>query len=134
MKILGIEHVAVAAGNLEESRHVFGRILGIADQSTETVADQQVMTDIYDTGAGKVEFLQPTAEDSPISKFLGERGPGLHHIALLVDDLPAWLEHLKRQGVELIDEEPRKGAEGLLVAFLHPHSTAGILVELCQKP
>ena len=134
MKILGVEHVAVAAENLEASRHLFQQVLGITDQSTETVADQQVVTDIYDTGAGKVEFLQPTTEDSPIAKFLRERGPGLHHIALLVDDLPAWLEHLKRQGVQLIDEEPRRGAEGFLIAFLHPRSTAGILVELCQKP
>ncbi|MFC1620648.1 methylmalonyl-CoA epimerase [Candidatus Neomarinimicrobiota bacterium] len=134
MKILGIEHVAVAVEDLDEPARIFHQILGIGDRKTEEVLDQQVITDILDTGGGKVEFLKPTAADSPISKFLRKRGPGLHHIAFLVDDLPAWLEHLREQGVELIDKEPRTGAEGYLIAFLHPRSTAGVLVELCQKP
>lgn len=134
MRILGIEHVAVAVENLGEPERVFHQILGIQDRMTEEVADQQVITDIFDTGRGKVEFLKPTSHESPITKFLNERGPGLHHIAFLVDDLPAWLEHLRAQGVELIDKEPRTGAEGYQIAFLHPRSTAGVLVELCQKP
>jgi methylmalonyl-CoA epimerase len=133
MKILGIEHVAVVVEDLDEPSRVFHQILGIGDRTTEEVLDQQVITDILDTGGGKVEFLKPTAADSPISKFLSNRGSGLHHIAFLVDDLRAWLEHLREQGVELIDKEPRTGAEGYLIAFLHPRSTAGVLVELCQS-
>lgn len=134
MKILGIEHVAIAVEDLDESARVFHELLGIRERKTEEVADQQLITDIFDTGAGKVELLKSTSDDSPIAKFLEKHGPGLHHIAFQVDDLRAWLKYLKRQGVELIDEEPRVGAEGCLIAFLHPRSTAGILVELCQKP
>ncbi|UCH10789.1 MAG: methylmalonyl-CoA epimerase [Fidelibacterota bacterium] len=134
MKILGIEHIAVAVENLEEPARVFHKLLNIKDRTTEEVPDQQVITDIFDTGGGKVELLQATSEDSPITKFLRERGPGLHHIAFAVDDLAAWLAYLKEHGVELIDEEPRTGAEGFRIAFIHPRSTAGILVELCQKP
>ncbi len=134
MKILGIEHVAVAVEDLAEPSRVFHQLLGIRNRRTEDVPDQQVITDIFDTGQGKVEFLQAASDDSPIHKFLQQRGPGLHHIAFLVDDLPAWLEYLREQGVELIDEEPRTGAEGYLIAFLHPRSTAGVLVELCQQP
>ncbi|MBA7606025.1 MAG: methylmalonyl-CoA epimerase [Calditrichaeota bacterium] len=134
MKVLGIEHVAVAVEDLEEPARIFQQLLGIESRKTEEVADQQVITDIFDTGAGKVELLKATSDESPIARFLEQRGAGLHHIAFQVDDLHAWLKHLKEQGVELIDEEPRPGAEGCLTAFLHPRSTAGILVELCQRP
>ncbi|MFB0516902.1 MAG: methylmalonyl-CoA epimerase [Candidatus Neomarinimicrobiota bacterium] len=134
MKILSIEHIAIVVEDLDELARVFHELLGIRERKTEEVANQQVITDIFDTGAGKVELLRSTAEDSPISKFIQQRGPGFHHIAFLVDDLRAWLEHLSGQGVELIDREPRAGAEGCQVAFIHPRSTAGILVELCQRP
>ncbi len=134
MKILGIEHVAIAVEELDEPARVFHELLGIESRTTEEVAGQQVITDIFDTGAGKVELLKATSGNSPITRFLQRRGPGLHHIAFQVDDLRAWLKHLKGQGVELIDEEPRLGAEGCLTAFLHPRSTAGVLVELCQRP
>ncbi len=133
MKILGIEHVAIAVEDREEPARVFRRLLGLQDRRTETIADQQVITDIFNTGQGKVELLEATEPDSPVARFLAKRGPGIHHIAFLVDDLPAWLRHLKQQGVELLDSEPRRGAEGYQIAFLHPRSTAGILVELCQK-
>ncbi len=134
MKILGIEHVAIAVEELEEPARFFHQLLGIESRTTEEVAAQQVITDIFDTGAGKVELIKATSDDSPITRFLRQRGPGLHHIAFRVDDLRAWLEYLKEQGVELIDDEPRPGAEGCLTAFLHPRSTAGVLVELCQRP
>jgi len=134
MKIIGIEHIAVAVEDLEEPARVFHELLGIRDRQTGEVIDQRVITDIFDTGAGKVEFLKATAAESPIAKFLQKRGPGLHHIAFLVDDLNAWLAYLRERGVELIDQVPRVGAEGYLIAFLHPHSTAGVLVELCQRP
>ena len=133
-KILGIEHVAIAVNDLDQPADIFGNILGINRSSTEEIADQKVITDIFDTGAGKIELLKATSEESPITKFLDSRGPGVHHIAFQVDNLVLALEELSEAGVTLIDTEPRIGAEGMLIAFLHPKSTGGVLVELCQKP
>ena len=133
-KILGIEHVAIAVSSLKEPSKVFGDILGIDNTSTEEVIDQKVVTDIFDTGRGKVELLEATSDDSPISNFLEKRGNGVHHIAFLVDDLEIALKNLAESGIDLIDRSPRIGAEGMLIAFLHPKSTGGVLVELCQKP
>ena len=133
-KILGIEHVAIAVSSLKEPSKVFGEILGIDNTSTEEVVDQKVVTDIFDTGRGKVELLEATSDDSPISNFLEKRGNGVHHIAFLVDDLEIALKDLAESGIDLIDNSPRIGAEGMLIAFLHPKSTGGVLVELCQKP
>ena len=133
-KILGIEHVAIAVSSLKEPSKVFGDILGIDNTSTEEVVDQKVVTDIFDTGRGKVELLEATSEDSPISNFLEKRGNGVHHIAFLVDDLEIALKDLAESDIDLIDKSPRIGAEGMLIAFLHPKSTGGVLVELCQKP
>tara|TARA_B000000532_G_C18657629_1_gene315344 strand:- start:215 stop:625 length:411 start_codon:yes stop_codon:yes gene_type:complete len=133
-KILGIEHVAIAVSSLKEPSKVFGDILGIDNTSTEEVVDQKVVTDIFDTGRGKVELLEATSDDSPISNFLEKRGNGVHHIAFLVDDLEIALKDLAESGIDLIDRSPRIGAEGMLIAFLHPKSTGGVLVELCQKP
>ena len=133
-KILAIEHVAIAVDDTKEPADVFGNLLGIKNTSTEEVADQKVITDIFDTGAGKIELLKATTDDSPISKFLEKRGRGVHHIAFLVDNLSLALDELSDRGVQLIDRAPRVGAEGMLIAFLHPSSTSGVLVELCQKP
>ena len=133
-KVLGIEHVAIAVKDTKEPSKVFGSLLGISNTSKEEVTDQKVITDIYDTGQGKIELLEATSDDSPISKFLEKRGPGVHHIAFLVDDLKLALLELSESGVDLIDTAPRIGAEGMLIAFLHPKSTSGVLVELCQKP
>ena len=133
-KILGIEHVAIAVSSLKEPSNVFGDILGIDNTSTEEVVDQKVVTDIFDTGRGKVELLEATSDDSPISNFLEKRGNGVHHISFLVDDLEIALKDLAESGIDLIDKSPRIGAEGMLIAFLHPKSTGGVLVELCQKP
>ncbi|MAA51369.1 MAG: methylmalonyl-CoA epimerase [Candidatus Marinimicrobia bacterium] len=133
-KILGIEHVAIAVSSLKEPSKVFGDILGIDNTSTEEIVDQKVVTDIFDTGRGKVELLEATSEHSPISNFIEKRGNGLHHIAFLVDDLEIALKDLAESGIDLIDNSPRIGAEGMLIAFLHPKSTCGVLVELCQKP
>ena len=133
-KILGIEHVAIAVSSLKEPSRVYGDILGIDNTSTEEVIDQKVVTDIFDTGRGKVELLEATSDDSPISNFLEKRGNGVHHIAFLVDDLEIALKDLAESGIDLIDRSPRIGAEGMLIAFLHPKSTGGVLVELCQKP
>ena len=133
-KILGIEHVAIAVSSLKEPSKVFGDILGIDNTSTEEIVDQKVVTDIFDTGRGKVELLETTSEHSPISNFLEKRGNGVHHIAFLVDNLEIALKDLAESGIDLIDKSPRIGAEGMLIAFLHPKSTGGVLVELCQKP
>tara|TARA_X000001036_G_scaffold66939_1_gene57732 strand:+ start:84 stop:494 length:411 start_codon:yes stop_codon:yes gene_type:complete len=133
-KVLGIEHVAIAVKDTKEPSKVFGSLLGISNTSKEEVTDQKVITDIYDTGQGKIELLEATSDDSPISKFLEKRGPGVHHIAFLVDDLKLALLELSESGVDLIDTAPRIGAEGMLIAFLHPKSTSGVLVELCQRP
>lgn len=133
-KVLGIEHVAIAVKELTSSADFFGNLLGIQHTSTEEIEDQKVVTDIFDTGGGKIELLESTSEDSPIARFLEKRGTGVHHIAFRVDNLPLALKELSETGVSLIDTEPRIGAEGMLIAFLHPRSTKGVLVELCQKP
>ena len=127
-KILGIEHVAIAVSSLKEPSKVFRDILGIDNTSTEEVIDQKVVTDIFDTGRGKVELLKATSDDSPISNFLEKKGNGVHHIAFLVDDLEIALKDLAESGVELIDKSPRIGEEGMLIEFLHPKSTGGVLV------
>ena len=132
-KILGIEHVAIAVSSLKEPSKVFGDILGIDNTSTEEVVDQKVVTDIFDTGRGKVELLEATSDDSPISNFL-EKEEMVYTISFLVDDLEIALKDLAESGIDLIDKSPRIGAEGMLIAFLHPKSTGGVLVELCQKP
>ena len=133
-KILAIEHVAIAVDDAKEPADVFGNLLGLKNISPEEIADQKVITDIFDTGAGKIELLKATSDDSPITKFLEKRGRGVHHIAFLVDNLSLALSELSNAGLQLIDRAPRAGAEGMLIAFLHPSSTSGVLIELCQKP
>ena len=132
-KILGIEHVGIAMENMDGISAFFSDILGLEYSGSEKIDDQQVITDIFNTGRGKLEFLQATCPDSPISKFIEKKGVGMHHIALLVDNIRAALDYLQKEGIDLIDTTPRIGAEGLHIAFLHPRSTGGILVELCQK-
>ena len=132
-KILGIEHVGIAANDLNGISDIFGDLLGLKLSSREKIDDQQVITDIYETGNGKLEFLKATGPDSPIAKFIEKKGTGMHHIALKVDNLQAALDYLKGQGTQLIDTSPRIGAEGFKIAFLHPKSTGGTLVELCEK-
>ena len=133
-KILTIEHVAIAVEDLEQPADIFGNLLGIKRTSTEKIEDQKVITDIFDTGSGKIELLKAASDDSPIVKFLDKRGQGVHHIAFRVDNLELALKELSDSGVELIDSAPRVGAEGMLIAFIHPKSTKGVLIELCQKP
>ena len=132
-KILGIEHVGIAVEDLNSISEIFGELLGLDLQRREKVDDQQVITDIYHAGKDKLEFLKATSPDSPIAKFLGKRPEGMHHIALIVDDIQSALNYLNENDVQLIDSSPRIGAEGLQVAFIHPKSTGGVLVELCEK-
>ena len=132
-KILGIEHVGIAVKDLNGISEIFGELLGLDLHRREKVDDQQVITDIYHAGKDKLEFLKATSPDSPIAKFLGKRPEGMHHIALIVDDIQSALNYLNENDVQLIDSSPRIGAEGLQVAFIHPKSTGGVLVELCEK-
>ena len=133
-KILGVEHVAIAVKDPSALTDFFGSLLDIKYKGKEKIEDQKVFTDIFDTGSGKIELLEESNSDSPISKFLNKKGPGVHHIAFLVDDISLAIEQLSCSGVKFIDKSPRVGAEGFLIAFIHPKSSPGILVELCQKP
>ena len=132
-KILGIEHVGIAVENLDGISTIFSDVLGLEFTGSEEVADQEVITDIYQVDNSKLEFLKATSKDSPIARFIDKKSSGIHHIALIVDHLQPALDYLKDQGIHLIDEKPRIGAEGLSIAFIHPKSTSGILVELCEK-
>ena len=132
-KILGIEHVGIAVKDLNSISEIFGELLGLDLHRREKIDDQQVITDIYHAGKDKLEFLKATSPDSPIAKFLGKRPEGMHHIALIVDNIQLALNYLNQNNVQLIDSSPRIGAEGLQVAFIHPKSTGGVLVELCEK-
>jgi len=132
-KILGIEHVGIAVKDLNSISEIFGELLGLDLHRREKVDDQQVITDIYHAGKDKLEFLKATSPDSPIAKFLGKRPEGMHHIALIVDDIQSALNYLNENDVQLIDKRPRIGAEGLQIAFIHPKATGGVLVELCEK-
>jgi methylmalonyl-CoA/ethylmalonyl-CoA epimerase len=134
MAILCVDQVSVAVESLEDASRIYERILGLKATHDETVADQGVRTRFFPVGESTVEALLPTGPDTPVGKFLAKRGPGVHHIAFRVDDLEAELARLKGLGVRLIDEKPRQGAEGKLIAFLHPKETGGVLIELCQVP
>tara|TARA_Y100000590_G_C15088343_1_gene776591 strand:+ start:98 stop:517 length:420 start_codon:yes stop_codon:yes gene_type:complete len=132
-KILGIEHVGVAIKNRQNLNLIFSDILGLEFLGSEEVLDQNVLTDIYRLGNSKIEFISSINDNISIEKFINNRGEGLHHLALIVDNIKNALEYLDKMGIELIDREPRIGAEGYSIAFLHPKSTNGILIELCEK-
>ena len=132
-KILSIEHVGMAVENLDAISAIFSDILGLEFSGSEEVKDQQVITNIYQVNNTKLEFLKATSPDSTIARFIQRKGRGIHHIALLVDHLQPAIDYLQDKGINVIDEKPRIGAEGLSIAFLHPKSTGGILVELCEK-
>ncbi|HXG54819.1 MAG TPA: methylmalonyl-CoA epimerase [Vicinamibacterales bacterium] len=127
-----IDHIGIAVGDLAESLSFFRDALGLELEAPEDVPSQRVRAHFLQAGDATLELLEATAEDSPIAKFVARRGPGLHHIALRVDDIVAALAELKSRGVRLIDDTPRPGAHDSLVAFLHPSSTHGVLVELKQ--
>lgn len=127
-----IDHIGVATEGIEAATTFYRDALGLAVEEIEEVAEQKVRVAMLPIGESRIELLEPTAEDSPISKFLAKRGPGIHHIAVQVDDIRAALEGLKQKGARLIDEQPRTGAGGCLVAFVHPSSAGGVLIELVQ--
>lgn len=128
-----LSHLGIAVDNLADAVQAFSKVLGGPPSDFEDIADQKVKTAMFDCGDSRVELLEGTAPDSPITKFIQKRGPGIHHMAVQVDDIVRELKRLKDSGINLIDESPRTGAGGVLIAFIHPKSTAGILIELQQK-
>ena len=134
MKIKRIAHLGVAIKDLDPPKKFYGNNLNLEHKGDEVVATQKVQVSFFKVGESSIELLLPTAEDSPVAKFLENKGEGFHHLALEVEDIHAAVAELKAAGVKLIDETPREGAHGALVAFLHPKATFGLLVELCQYP
>lgn len=128
-----INHLGIATKGIEEALKFWEDALGLKNVHTETVEDQKVRVAMLAIGEARIELLEPTSEDSPISKFLEKRGGGIHHIAIDVENIEESLAKLKANGMRLIDESPRIGAEGCLVAFVHPSSANGVLLELTQK-
>src|ERR1051325_4789831 len=128
-----LSHIGIAVNDLKKAEDVFRRILGDDHFHYETVSDQGVRIASLEIGDSRVELTEPTTPDSPIGKFIAKRGEGMHHFAIEVDDIETELARMKREGFELIDEKPRMGSHNMLIAFLHPKSTGGVLIELCQK-
>jgi len=130
---LKIDHLGVAVRSIEEALPFYTNGVRLPNVHEEVVSDQMVRTVFLQVGESFVELLEPTSPESPIAKFLEKKGPGIHHVAYLVDDLEAALRHAKEQGCRLIDEQPRLGSHGKRIAFLHPKDTFGVLTEYCQK-
>lgn len=128
-----IEHIGIAVKDLEVSNKVFAALFGQEHYKTEEVESEHVITSFFESGPNKIELLQATDSNSPIAKFIEKRGEGIHHIAFAVDDIETEIKRLKNEGFMLINDIPKKGADNKLVAFLHPKSTNGILIELCQE-
>jgi len=128
-----LDHIGIAVGDLAQALAFYRDALGLEVEPPEEVASQRVRAHFVPLGDSALELLEPTAPDSPIAKFIEKRGPGVHHVTLRVDDIREALARLKARGIRLIDESPREGAEGALIAFVHPASTHGVLVELKQR-
>ncbi|HKK10076.1 MAG TPA: methylmalonyl-CoA epimerase [Bacteroidales bacterium] len=126
-----IEHIGIAVQSLDESIPYYEKVLGLKCYAVEEVVDQKVKTAFFKVGGTKIELLEPTADDSPIAKYLEKKGPGIHHLAFAMDDVDQALEDAEQNGVRLIDKTSRAGAEGLSIGFLHPKSTGGVLTEFC---
>lgn len=132
MNITHIEHIGIAVRNLEESIRFYEEKLGLKCYGIEEVKDQKVKTAFFQVGQTKIELLESTDPEGPIGKFIEKKGEGIHHIAFAADDVANSLSELESKDVQLIDKTPRAGAEGLKIAFLHPKSTGGVLMEICQ--
>ena len=133
MDISHIEHLGIAVKSIEDQLPYYEKVLGLKCYNTEVVADQKVKTAFFQVGQTKIELLEPIGADSTIAKFIEKKGEGIHHIAFAVPSVQTALDKAEAHGVQLIDKEPRKGAEGLQIAFLHPKSTGSVLTELCGK-
>ncbi|MFO7935933.1 MAG: methylmalonyl-CoA epimerase [Bacteroidales bacterium] len=131
MKATHIEHIGIAVTDLDEAIGYYEGVLGLECYAIEKVSDQKVRTAFFKIGDTKIELLEPTEPDSPVGRFIEKRGPGMHHLAFAVDHVGEALQQASEKGIRLIDREPRKGAEGLRIGFLHPASTLGVLTEFC---
>jgi methylmalonyl-CoA epimerase len=132
-KQIKIDHLGIAVSSIDEAMNFWRDGLGLELKEIEVVEEQGVRVAILPVGESRIELLEATGEETPVGKFLAKRGAGIHHLSLEVSDLKAMLEELKKRGVRLIDQEPRVGAGGSLIAFIHPSSTGGVLIELAQK-
>jgi methylmalonyl-CoA/ethylmalonyl-CoA epimerase len=128
-----IEHIGIAVKDLDASNELFAKLYGKPHYKTEEVASEGVKTSFFQVGPNKIELLEATDENSPIAKFIEKKGEGVHHIAFAVNDIVSEIERLKSEGFIVLNEAPKKGADNKLVAFLHPKSTNGVLIELCQE-
>ncbi len=133
MKVLKVEHIGIAVKNNDAAKILFGDILGLHFTKSETVAEQKVNTTFFEVGDTHVELLEATSPESAVAKYIEKKGEGIQHMAFLVENIEESLKELKASGIQLIDEKPRRGAGGIKVAFLHPKSTFGVLIELCEK-
>jgi methylmalonyl-CoA/ethylmalonyl-CoA epimerase len=128
-----IEHIGIAVKDMEKSNDVFSKLLNTNPYKQEEVTSENVLTSFFQVGESKIELLQATSEDSAIHKFIEKKGEGIHHIAYDVTDIYSEIERLKSEGFQMIHEEPKDGADNKLIAFLHPKSTNGVLIEICQE-
>lgn len=128
-----IEHLGIAVKNMEDSNALFEKLLGVAPYKQEEVASEGVLTSFFKNGPNKIELLAATTANGPIAKFLEKKGEGIHHVAFEVEDIVSEMERLKVEGFTLLNEKPKKGADNKLVAFVHPKTANGVLVELCQE-
>lgn len=128
-----IEHIGIAVKSLEKSNPLFAALLGKAHYKVEEVKSEGVKTSFFDVGPNKIELLEATNPESPVAKFIAKKGEGVHHIAFSVTDIKAEITRLKAEGFTVLNEEPKLGADNKLVAFLHPKTTNGVLIELCQE-
>ncbi|HNQ26753.1 MAG TPA: methylmalonyl-CoA epimerase [Aquaticitalea sp.] len=127
-----IEHIGIAVNDIEASNALFATLFGKQHYKMETVESEGVLTSFFESGPNKIELLTPTNPDSPIAKFIAKRGEGIHHVAFAVADIRSEMARLEQAGFVLLNKEPKKGADNKWVAFLHPKSTNGVLIELCQ--
>jgi len=134
MQILRINHLGIASPTLDEAMGRMGRLFGMEADHVEEVAEQRVRTAFFPVGPSTLEYLESTDPEGPVGKFLEKKGPGIHHVAFEVDDVDAAVKELLAKGVRMIDKEPRAGAHGCRIAFIHPAETGGVLMELCQSP
>ena len=128
-----LEHIGIAVKNLHEANELFTKLLGKEHYKTEAVATEAVNTSFFEAGSVKVELLEATSPDSPIARFIEKKGEGIHHIAFEVEDIEKEIQRLKGLGFQVLNENPKPGADNKLVCFLHPKSAHGVLVELCQE-
>jgi methylmalonyl-CoA/ethylmalonyl-CoA epimerase len=133
MELTHIEHIGIAVKDLQQAIKYYEKVLGLSCYAVEEVADQKVKTAFFKIGQTKIELLESTDPNSPVARFIEKKGEGIHHMAFAVKDIEKALDEVQEKGIRLIDTQPRQGAEGLSIAFLHPRSTFGVLTEFCEN-